>query len=402
MSALSIGLFTYSSKPRGSVVHAACLAEALAGAGHDVTLYALEKEGEGFFRPLRCRLLLVPARPAPSAIETLVAQRIEELADFLTTLRPEHDVAHAQDCLSASGLLVARTRGVLSSALLCRTVHHVEQFESPYLERCQARSIREAELCLSVSRATQRDVLASYGRPSSLVSNGVELARFAQHSPPDAADLRAKLAIAIDAPLVVSIGGVEPRKNTLSMLDAFLAARRSRAALRWVIAGGASIFEHADYRAAFAARLAELDPESRAAVVQVGLLSERDLTLLLQSADVLLHTSRQEGFGLCVLEAMAAGTRVVVSRGAPFDEYLDDSCALRVDAARPSDIACALLSALLPAPESLATARARAARYSWQGCAEQHQAAYRSMPSGVSSARHTPGEAHASTRGSDA
>ena len=42
----SIGIFTYSTKPRGSVVHATYLAEALSRRGHDVTLYALSKAGD--------------------------------------------------------------------------------------------------------------------------------------------------------------------------------------------------------------------------------------------------------------------------------------------------------------------------------------------------------------------
>ena len=46
MSALpAVAVLTYSAKPRGSVVHTAQLAEALTVRGHDVTLYALDKDG---------------------------------------------------------------------------------------------------------------------------------------------------------------------------------------------------------------------------------------------------------------------------------------------------------------------------------------------------------------------
>ena len=41
---LSVGLFTYSTLPRGSVVHTACVADALQDAGCQVTVYALDKE----------------------------------------------------------------------------------------------------------------------------------------------------------------------------------------------------------------------------------------------------------------------------------------------------------------------------------------------------------------------
>ena len=43
----AVGLFTYSTAPRGSVVHTAHLADALADAGVDVTVFALDKDGAG-------------------------------------------------------------------------------------------------------------------------------------------------------------------------------------------------------------------------------------------------------------------------------------------------------------------------------------------------------------------
>jgi hypothetical protein len=127
------------------VVHAAFLAEALTAAGWDVTLYALDKDGGGFFRDVRARLRLVPAGPAPSTTAELVRQRTFELSRYLASA-PRHDVYHAEDCLTASGLLDFRSRAPFVQ--LVRTVHHVEGFTDPYLARCQERSIREATLRL--------------------------------------------------------------------------------------------------------------------------------------------------------------------------------------------------------------------------------------------------------------
>lgn len=377
MSGLSIGLFTYATKPRGSVVHAAALAEALAERGHDVTLYALDKDGEGFYRPVRCALALVPAGSAPPGSDLLIAQRIAELSGFVTARRPRHDVVHAEDCLVASGLLAARAR--LGGSLLCRTVHHVERFESPYLEACQERSVREVDLCVTVSRATRKEVLRTYGRGTEVVANGVDASRFAQPCAREAAALRERLGIARGARVLLSIGGVEPRKNTLGMLDAFLVARRTLPGLRWVIAGGATLFEHAAYRATFDARLGALAPDARAAILALGVLPEGELTCLVQTADALMHASTHEGFGLCVLEAMAAETPVVVSRGAPFDEYLDDGCALRVDPDNTLEMAAAIVRALRDGPTRRARIEAglaRAAEYGWERCAARHEALY--------------------------
>src|SRR6185369_2456796 len=139
----SIGLFTYSTKPRGSVVHATYLAEALTARGHDVTLYALSKAGDHLYRSVACPVVYLTAAAAPAEADALIAQRIREVAHGVAGLAPRHDVYHAEDCLVASGLLSLKSR--LGVAPLVRTLHHLEHFESAYLRQCQRRSILEAD-----------------------------------------------------------------------------------------------------------------------------------------------------------------------------------------------------------------------------------------------------------------
>src|SRR5690606_30572001 len=116
--ALSIGLFTYSNKPRGSVVCAAALAEALVELGHHAVLYALDKDRSGFYREVGCELRMMPARPAPDDPEALIRQRVAEVKDYVRRHDPYHDLIPAQDCLVASGILHAEP-----SLPLVRTVH---------------------------------------------------------------------------------------------------------------------------------------------------------------------------------------------------------------------------------------------------------------------------------------
>jgi glycosyltransferase involved in cell wall biosynthesis len=74
---------------------------------------------------------------------------------------------------------------------------------------------------------------------------------------------------------------------------------------------------------------------------------------------------------------MAAQRPVVVSYGAPFDEYLDESCALFSDPRDPEAVAAAIVAALEPAPERLTIAYERAQRFAWPETARQHIASYR-------------------------
>src|SRR5581483_181379 len=102
-------------------------------------------------RPRQGGPRLLPAAPTPPSTAELVRLRRAELAAFVAEVARDHDVHHAQDCLTASALLDLQERGLIPSVV--RTVHHVEAFADPYLAACQERSIRQAALCLTVSRA---------------------------------------------------------------------------------------------------------------------------------------------------------------------------------------------------------------------------------------------------------
>ncbi len=358
---LSIGLYTYSTLPRGSVVHTASLADALVDLGHDVTIYALDKDGRGFFRPSRARLRLVPAAPAPASTAALVRQRTDELASYVVAHAPAHDVHHAQDCLSAGGLLAARGQG--RRFVIARTVHHVEAFADPYLARCQERSVREADLCCTVSEAARDDVKATFGVDSAVVGNGVDVRRFSVVPLDLLRDWRARLGSG--APVVLALGGVEERKNTLRTLGAFARVRARWPGARLWILGGATVLDHGAYRAVFERARDQLPAATRAAIVELGVVAEADVPALMQLADVMAMPSLHEGFGLAALEALAAGLPLVASARAPFTEYLDATCAVLVDPLSEVDIAAGLQAALEARPARREAGRLRAEAHSW-------------------------------------
>jgi glycosyltransferase-like protein len=370
----SVGLYTYSTRPRGSVVHATCLAEALARLGVDVTLYALSKAGDTFYRELSSPVVLLPAAAAPADPDALIQQRIEEFRSGLSAHGARHEIYHAEDCLAASGLIAARA--ALGPSLLARTVHHVEHYASAYLAACQRRSIANAALLLSVSELTQREVKAEFSRSSTVIYNGVDPARFAQASS-DA--LPAALSLRVGDALVLSVGGVEERKNSLNALAAIELAHARHPELRWAIAGGASIWDHGGYRQTFAEKLAHCSPALQARVHVLGPVSEAELGALYRQSRVLLCPSLKEGFGLCALEAMAARSAVIASVGAPFAEFLDERTAKLVPPDSPRAIAAAVTELLDDAQACAAQSERafqRAQRFSWQRVAEAHLSAY--------------------------
>jgi glycosyltransferase-like protein len=375
---LRIAMLAHSTNPRGSVVHALELGDALAAQGHDVVVHAPDPSGAGFFRKTRCRTATVPAQPVADDLFALVEARIADYVAYFAGPRAERfDLYHAQDAISGNALARLRESGAIPGFL--RTVHHLDAFDDPRLAARQARAMIAADRVLCVSRLWQEVLAREYGIAAARVGNGVDADRFSPE--PGALDgaLRARFGLG-GGPVYLTVGGIETRKNTARILEAFVLVRKSRPAARLVIAGGASLLDHGAARAAFDAALCAygLDTGPGAAVIPTGPLADAEMPALYRLADALVFPSLREGFGLVVLEAMACGIPAIVSRAPPFSEYLAEDECLWVEPGSVTEIAAAMLAAAeRPVRRRLATAgRQVCRRHSWPASARDHQDIY--------------------------
>jgi glycosyltransferase-like protein len=375
-----VGLVTYSTKPRGGVMHLLALAEALAKRSFPTEIVALGDEKLGFNRPVAVPCSFVaPPEPAPE-LEARVFDAIDALEAGLVeragTLPP---VLHVQDCIAARAALRVRDAG--APVCVVRTVHHVDDFTTPALIECQRRSILDPDRVLVVSRTWQQRLADDYGMKADVVTNGVDVDRFAADPPPSVcAGLRAR-AGAEDRFLVLTVGGIEPRKGTDHLFRALSLLRR-----RWArppvlaIIGGHSFQDHTPYRDRVIASMAALDLEFDRDVALLGTVPDHEMAAWYHAADAFAFPSVNEGFGLVVLEAMAAGLPVVLTRVPVFAEYVrfgEDALAVA-----PGDD-----EALADALESVGNdervramlrhrGRELAGRFSWDTTALQHIAIY--------------------------
>src|SRR5262249_46191095 len=153
-----------------------------------------------------------PDAPFDERIMAMLAAYRDGLAPLLGD--EDFDVIHAQDCLSASAALELRERGTVSHVI--RPVHHVDQFTSPSLIECQVRSIVDPDAVLCVSEPWVTRLAAEFDVQAELVRNGVDTRR---HRPPaSAAERRMDRAQARfgDRLVVLTVGGIEPRKGSLT------------------------------------------------------------------------------------------------------------------------------------------------------------------------------------------
>lgn len=371
-------LVTYSTRPRGGVVHTLYLAEALHRLGEPVHLMALGDPGAGFFRPVEVPHTIVPAPPPAPSLEARVFGSLDALADGLAALEPSFRVLHAQDCISARA--AARVRDLGAPAVVVRTVHHVDDFTTPAIVQCQHQAILEPDYLVVVSDHWRRVLRQDYGVAADVIRNGVDLERFARPPDPGRRALRARVG-ATDRFLFLTVGGIEPRKGSAELVEAMGELRRTLAPPPVLaVVGGHSFQDHAAYRERVLARAELLGLELGSDVVLLGTVGDQELPRWYQAADAFVFPSRKEGWGLAVLEAMASGLPVVATDIPVFREYLvPGQDALLVPPGQPASLAAAMrrltTDARLRARLRLAGPRV-AGRFRWDDTARRHQSVY--------------------------
>ena len=377
-----VALVTYSTKPRGGVVHTLSLAGAMADQAMHVRIVALGDPEQDFFRPVRAPYSLVAPSPRADTLEKRVFAAIDDLEAGLSKIADEVDVFHTQDCISARA--AARVRDAGARVCVVRTVHHVDDFTTTALIDCQRKAIEEPDQLVVVSEDWRNRLRADYGVDAVVIHNGVDADRFTPIDQERRIALRRQAGI--DGRFVfLSVGGIEPRKGSTFLVQAMrILAQRLEPAPALVVVGGHSFQDYTRYRDDVLATLPTLGLRLGSDVILAGSLSDAELHEWYRSADALAFPSVKEGWGLAVLEAMAAELPVVSSDIAVLREYLTpDRTAVMTRVGDPESLAAGmhrlvtdstLRETLIRGGRDLVT------KFSWRRAAEEHAALYAGLP----------------------
>jgi len=198
-----------------------------------------------------------------------------------------------------------------------------------------------------------------------VVPNGVDLERRPGRNPPLGESER---------PYAIAFSARDPRKGVELAVAGWRAAGRVPAQLRLLAGAGMPPGLEQD--------IAQDVSEGR--IVVLPYLDRGRLHELLAGAAALIYASHEEGFGLPVLEAMAAGTPVI-SGLAPATRELGGDAMLTIDAADPVDSIAAALKLIASEPRAAASLVAAGLRrvegYSWRACADAYAELYREVAS---------------------
>ncbi|MDI3341020.1 MAG: glycosyltransferase family 1 protein [Sphaerobacter sp.] len=247
------------------------------------------------------------------------------------------------------------------------------------------RVIAAARAVIAVSHAVRQQVVERLRVPPervAVVYNGVGPEFFAE---PDAATLAADLPAPVrarlspDRALILVVGTVEPRKRHALIAQAVehLAARRPDLAPLLVVAG-----QPGWRSAAGVAAIQRLAQAGHA--VWLTDVSDGALRALYATATLLALPSRDEGFGLPLAEAMAAGLPCVVARRGALPEVGGDA-AMYVEEDDPAtwaDVLEAVLDDATLRHTLAARGKQRATRFRWEETARATAAIYRGVLAG--------------------
>jgi glycosyltransferase involved in cell wall biosynthesis len=272
------------------------------------------------------------------------------------------DVVHSPAFISP--LVRGRQRHLL-------TIHDLTSFSIPEAHTRLHRSSAYRALVARSIRAADRVSVPSAWVASELRERFPEIGGRVRVDPPgigshfrpqsetEVAPVLARLGI--EAPYLLFVGTLQPRKNVLGLLAAYRLLVERRPDTPRLALVGASGWGDGALRSVIS------DPLLQDRIVLPGYVSASDLPALYGGATIFLFPSLAEGFGFPPLEAMASGTPVVASDSSSLTENLAGAAEL-VPATDAGALAATIerLLADRGARETLAArGLERARRFSW-------------------------------------
>lgn len=180
------------------------------------------------------------------------------------------------------------------------------------------KSAIEADRIIAMSENTKRDIVNSYGvdeKKIEVVYSGIQPKILDRN-----VDIDVEKQFGISGPYILSVCTIEPRKNLKGLIDAFLTykSRHPQSDLKLVLTG----------RNGWNAEIVEIIQQHERYcddIIRTGFVSEEELAVLMRKSLAMAYISFYEGFGLPILEGMAAGKAVISSNTSSMPEVGGDA-----------------------------------------------------------------------------
>jgi glycosyltransferase involved in cell wall biosynthesis len=203
------------------------------------------------------------------------------------------------------------------------TIHDIRGIrrESEIVERAAyrvflERSLMAADHVITVSEAIKNEILNLYsGVPISVIHNGLDALKYDEVLQTDMSEVRRKYSLPEE--FVLAVGHFEKRKNYLRLVEAIALLRDRGRPCRLVIVGNNSGELKQVWNLVESKRLSGY-------VTLLNELSDLEVCCVYKLCSLFVFPSTYEGFGIPILEAMAAKRPMVLSDIPVFREITQD------------------------------------------------------------------------------
>lgn len=257
------------------------------------------------------------------------------------------------------------------------TVHDIRstRCDQPWPQRTLARfvhrrAIRRAAAVITVSDSMRREILElEPGGDVRTIYNGIDPSLFdAQPGP------KADVSASLPTQFLLAVGHIEPRKNYGRLIEVLARLRQSRPDLALVIVGrdGGGLADLG----------ATIEAAGLASSVQLRHdVPDEQLRAIYRRALLVVFPSLYEGFGIPVLEAMAASRPLVVSDLPVFRELIGERGAYFSprDVTAMTETIAAVLGSPARHSELIEDGRVRVRDFAFDRLAQQVEAVYRDV-----------------------
>ena len=189
----------------------------------------------------------------------------------------------------------------------------------------QNMAIRQADLILTVSDYSKREIIEYFNLPESKARVVTEAARSVfKVIPPDEESNKTlnRLNLRSNDKFLLYVGGISPHKNLNTLVEAFrqIVSVANDSKIKLVLVGDYKDDPFFSAYPTLKRQIDELDLADK--VIFTGYIKDIDLAYLYNAATLVVLPSLEEGFGLPAVEAMACGAPVAASRRGSLPEVL--------------------------------------------------------------------------------
>ncbi|MFO0838725.1 MAG: glycosyltransferase [Phycisphaerae bacterium] len=314
----------YSVAVGGVAAHVSDIAMALSRRGHEVHVFTRQAENQARRELIdgvhyhRCPYQGLP--DLPDDVERMNDSFIWHLVEYEKEVDREFDVIHGHDWLCTRGIVRAKNHLARPAVL---TMHSTEfgrcgnQFfnggTSQRVRDLEWEGLYVADQVIAVSASLRGEVHWIYRTPewkTRVIYNGVHVRKF--DADVDVPALRGRYAIGVGQPMVLFAGRLTWQKGPDLLLEAIPGLAAHHGDARFVFAGDGDMRGHLEGRAQYLG----VAPATRF----LGHRNGSEIVGLFKAADIVCVPSRNEPFGIVILEAWGAGKPVIATcNGGPVE-----------------------------------------------------------------------------------